>query len=224
MDAAVEGFVFSEEVESETAEDAEVGDGVARAGAAEVLAEDDVQDPVALVLDGPVAAHGLGEESDVQRQAAEVVAPFDGDLVADLPGGLDQADAAQAGPLGPVGEPVDGLALPVAAGLQAAMAFLDGGEGGQPRIPPFDGVVEIGLDLFVGGALVAFEGQHVVGIGSMISRAVSFWQCRASAVTMQPASSSCRNSAGTAVISLLFSATNDWPSVSPLSVAQTLTR
>ena len=58
----------------------------------------------------------------------------------------------------------------------------------------------------------------------MISRAVSFWQCRASAVTMQPASSSCRNSAGTAVISLLFSATNDWPRVSPFSVAQTLTR
>ena len=41
---------------------------------------------------------------------------------------------------------------------------------------------------------------------------------------MQPASSSCHSSAGTAVISLLVSATNDWPSVRPLSAARTLTR
>ena len=59
----VEGFVFSEEVEGEATEDAEVGDGVAGAGAAMVLAGGDIEDPMALVLDGPVAAHGLGEEN-----------------------------------------------------------------------------------------------------------------------------------------------------------------
>ena len=63
VDAAVEGFRLAEAAKSETAEDAEVGDGVAGAGAARVLAEGDIEDPMALVLDGPVAAHGLGEEN-----------------------------------------------------------------------------------------------------------------------------------------------------------------
>ena len=75
MDPAGEGFVLAEEVEGEAADEAEVGDRMAGACAALVLAEDDVQDPVALVLDGPVAADGLGEESDVPRQAADIKSP-----------------------------------------------------------------------------------------------------------------------------------------------------
>ena len=65
VDTAVDGFVFSEAVEGETEEETEVGNGVAGAGAALVLADGDSQNPVALVLDGPVAAHGAGELGEV---------------------------------------------------------------------------------------------------------------------------------------------------------------
>jgi len=65
VDTAVDGFVFSEAVEGEAVEDGEVGDGMAGACAARVLAEGDFQNPVALVLDGPVAAHGARELGDV---------------------------------------------------------------------------------------------------------------------------------------------------------------
>ena len=65
VDTAVDGFVFSEAVEGETEVETEVGNGVAGTCAARVLAEGDFQNPVALVLDGPVAAHGAGELGDV---------------------------------------------------------------------------------------------------------------------------------------------------------------
>jgi len=48
VDHAGERFVLAEDVESEATEEGEVGDGVAGACAAVVLAEGDDQDPVAL--------------------------------------------------------------------------------------------------------------------------------------------------------------------------------
>ena len=57
----------------------------------------------------------------------------------------------------------------------------------------------------------------------MISRATFFWQPIASMVTMQPLNSSTRSNSGTAVISLLLSATFHCPSTSPLPSAQALT-
>lgn len=57
----------------------------------------------------------------------------------------------------------------------------------------------------------------------MISLAMFFWQCRASAVTMHLASSSARSNSGMAVISLRLFLTLRWPNRRPLSVAQALT-
>ena len=99
VEAAGEGFLL--------AGAAEVGDGVAGAGAGLVFAEDDVEDPV--------AADGRGEQRGIERQAAEVVASFHGGLPAGLPRGLHDAEAAQAVPLGPVGEPAGRRALPRAS-------------------------------------------------------------------------------------------------------------
>ena len=112
-----------------------------------------------------MAADGLGEEGGIQREAAEEVAPFGGDLVADLPCGLHHADTAETGPSGAVGEPGDVLALPIGAGLDAAVALLHGAVGGQSARLAEDGVVQEGADLAVGGAWVALEGQDVVGVG-----------------------------------------------------------
>jgi Transposase, Mutator family len=51
-------------------------------------------------------------------------------------------------------------------------------------------VVEKGFQFRKRRALVAFERERVVGVGFHISRAMSLWQCDASAVTMHPASCS----------------------------------
>ena len=55
-------------------------------------------------------------------------------------------------------------------------------------------------------------------------RAVAFWQCIASAVTICPSRASSANSSGRASISLLSPATFCWPSTSRCSTAQALTR
>ena len=53
VETAGEGLFLAEEVEGEAASEAEVGGGVAGACAGLVLLEDDVEDPVALVLGWP---------------------------------------------------------------------------------------------------------------------------------------------------------------------------
>ena len=57
----------------------------------------------------------------------------------------------------------------------------------------------------------------------MISLAMFLWQPMASRVTMHPLNSSTRSNSGTAVISLLLSATFSCPKTKPLSSAQALT-
>ena len=56
LDAAFAGFLLLEHIESDAVEQGEVLRGVARAFAAEVFAEADVEHPVQFVFDAPVLA------------------------------------------------------------------------------------------------------------------------------------------------------------------------
>ena len=68
------------------------------------------------------------------------------------------------------------------------------------------------------------RGQAPSPPRSRMVRAVAFWQCIASAVTMCPSRASSASSSGRASISLLSPATSRWPSTSRCSTAQALTR
>src|SRR3954467_7129969 len=95
--------------------------------AAEVLMEDDIEDPVEAILDAPMAADGAGEERGIGRQAGEEVARFARDSVADPSSGLDADDAAEAGPATvgvDVGEVLWIADREAAAGLGAPMGAL----------------------------------------------------------------------------------------------------
>ena len=72
------GRLVAQEIEGEVSQDGEVLSGMARPHTAVVFAEGDVQDPVQLVLNAPMAACGvqyLGRQVwRLCRQAAEIVA------------------------------------------------------------------------------------------------------------------------------------------------------
>ena len=136
------------------------------AGTAAVFLEAHSKAPVELVFHAPVAAHGAREAPDVRGQAAQVVAALGSRCAAgDFAHGFDDAHGAQGLPLGAVGEPADVAALPVAPDFDSAVAFLHGSHFHQVRRGAEDRVVEEGADFAVRGALVAFEGEHVVGVG-----------------------------------------------------------
>src|SRR3982750_2373205 len=63
----------------------------------EIIAEDDIQDPVQPVLDAPVGPYRAGEARRVEGGGGEIVAPFPLDLAAALGGALDHADHGEAG-------------------------------------------------------------------------------------------------------------------------------
>jgi len=74
-EAALAGGVLFEEVQGEAAESGEVFGGIAGAGAALILAEDHVHEPMHLVLHAPVAADGSREGLDL-RNNVQIVAPL----------------------------------------------------------------------------------------------------------------------------------------------------
>jgi hypothetical protein len=138
-----------------------------------IFAKGDIQGPMEGILDTPVAAYGFGERLGVQCQAGEVIAAFDGAFPLDAPDGFDHANALKVRPSFFVLEPVDIGGLPVAARFDPSMVFLHGLKedhgswvngvgrfGGTGR----DGVGEEFLDFVVGGGVVAFEGQDIVGL------------------------------------------------------------
>src|SRR6185503_21154599 len=61
----------------------------------EIIAADDIKDPVQPVLDAPVGPYRAGEARRVERGGGEVVAPFPLDLAAALGLALDHAEHAQ---------------------------------------------------------------------------------------------------------------------------------
>ena len=94
FDSAFDGaFGFAgagfEEVECPVPQGGEILGGVAGAGAAWVFAEDDVEHPVELVLDAPVAADGSREFLRIQFEAAQVVAAPGAGFPVEIAHGLD---------------------------------------------------------------------------------------------------------------------------------------
>src|SRR5438552_3373892 len=69
----VGAFLLSEEGEGHTADPGEVLAGKAALAAGAVLVEDDVEDPVLMVLDRPVPSRGLAEGLGVLLAAADVI-------------------------------------------------------------------------------------------------------------------------------------------------------
>ena len=83
----------------------------------------------------------------------------------DFAHGFDAAGALEALPFAAVGEPAKVGALPAAARFEAAAAFFHLRAVDQRGVAGGDGGVEVALDFGVRGALVAFEGEHGVGVG-----------------------------------------------------------
>lgn len=75
LDAGLGGFVLLDEVEHDAAQDGKVLGAVADAQLAVVLTEDDIEHPVALVLDVPVLADAAVELCGIERRRADVVTP-----------------------------------------------------------------------------------------------------------------------------------------------------
>jgi len=133
-------------------------------------------------------------------------------------------------PLGEPGHVVDDRGP---AGLDAAVIAVD-----RLRhiVEHGIGVVEQQLDVLEERLLVALDGQHMSGPAgaprphmgspprSTIARAVAFWQCMASAVTIQPSSVDSARGSGKAVISFDLPSTLRCPSASRVSPAKALMR
>ncbi len=88
-----------DKVESEVAQHREVLGGIARTDAALVLVESNVEDPVELILDAPVAAHRLPESFGLERRAQEIGARLDCAPVPDASFGFDHPDGPTPWPL-----------------------------------------------------------------------------------------------------------------------------
>src|SRR4029077_4659066 len=87
LSASLDGSVvlgLADEVEGEVAGDRHVSGTVSGAQAGLILVEGHVEGPVQVVLDGPVASHGLGEGLGGEVARADVAAPLGLDLVGAL--------------------------------------------------------------------------------------------------------------------------------------------
>src|SRR5258706_7304249 len=108
------------------AQNGEVLSRMTLADAAGIFVEGNVQAPMQLILDPPVAAHGVLDGAGVAGQTADVIAGLDGNLIANAPFELDLRDRAQRLPLAPLAQ-VTHIAWvgngPTVADLQPAMPF-----------------------------------------------------------------------------------------------------
>ena len=93
----------------------------------------------------------------------EVVAAFDAGLFAEGAFSFYYGYAAKAFPCVASGEPLDVVALPVAADFVSAMAFVGFFKAGEAAF--FNLGVEEGFDFLVGEAVVFFEAEEVLGVG-----------------------------------------------------------
>jgi hypothetical protein len=119
-------------------------------GSCGVLAEGDVEHPVQAVLDGPMAAHGLGEFARRHWSRRDVVAHRT-DLLALFPcsrlyDGGKGGEAVLAGKAPLAVEPVDAGGDAGGAFLDAAMALVRFGRGDEGGLA---GIVEEALDLAI---------------------------------------------------------------------------
>jgi len=125
-----------------------------------ILAEADVEDPVKLILDGPMASHGDGELFGGQLARSDVITPLRvRPLIADLAQGVDQTDRLALGSIDQVSCPFRGqdrgdLTDDPTAGLAGLAVAVDGF-----RLVLIN---EISLDGLQQRRLIAFDRQQVV--------------------------------------------------------------
>ena len=124
-DAPFLGFLTFEHVQGQASQGGEVFCGKSRTSPTLIFPEADIHMPVDGVFHPPMRSHGASKAKDILRQTGEIIPSFGCDLAVDVAHRLHHSDTPQALPLTPIGEPVQSLALPVSAGLDAAMVFLD---------------------------------------------------------------------------------------------------
>lgn len=119
-----------------------------------------------LVLNPPVAAHSVGQEFRIGRQATEVEPAFHADLVADVPFGFHHRDGAEFLPLSTVSKPVNLVTDPAAANLQAPVVLVEGLHKvvGNTGKAPVAGVLKKALHFCVGGSVIAVERHDIVSV------------------------------------------------------------
>jgi hypothetical protein len=130
--------------------------------------EGDVEGPVKVVFDGPVASHGVGEAFGREGARGDVGSPLDFDLVCPLDPALDHGDSGDAGEpgcarIGALGcDPIDGVRDRMGAEFDPAVILTEG-------LEPLDLAgrcgVEIAFDVGMQRRLVVLDGQKVVGLG-----------------------------------------------------------
>src|SRR5579883_2390356 len=98
-DAQALGLLLTQKIEREMTQDGKVLSGMALADAALILVEGDIQHPMDLILDPPMAPSRLPERFGGQVGAEQVVPALAAALVAEAPFGFDHANRLQARPL-----------------------------------------------------------------------------------------------------------------------------
>ena len=143
----------------------EVGGRVIGAQAAFVVAEDHVHDPVQAVFDAPMIADDGAEAFGRQIERGDVEARISLALAVELAQAVQDDDAGEARPGVALAQPVNVVDHGGGARLEAAVLAVDGLIAADRRVleavGPLLGDEEI--DVAAQGALVALQGEHVVG-------------------------------------------------------------
>jgi len=170
--------------------------------------EGHVEGPVKIVLDGPVASHGVREGRGREAARGDVTSPFSLDFVTSLDPALDHSNGgefretgcARIGTLG--GGPVDNVGDRMGADFEPAMLLAD-------SLDPLDlagrRCFEIAFDLRVERRLVVLHGQKIVGLG--IEDGLGDGRIASHGDTRAPSTSMRSRRAGMAVVSFDFSST-----------------
>jgi hypothetical protein len=85
-------FDLAEQIQSEVEHDSHVLGAVTGSDAGLILVKAHIEDPVKVVLNGPVASHGLGEGFGREGTRGDVGSPLGGDLFVALDLALDHGD------------------------------------------------------------------------------------------------------------------------------------
>src|SRR5262245_5614743 len=163
LEGAFAGVLF-EDGQGDAAEPGEVLGGIAGAGAAGVLAEDHVEDPMDAVLNAPMAADPCGQHLGQFLDAGDVVVRLVAVLVRLTPLAADVDDGLEPLPVGLGAQPrrvvnhrVDPLLLPAVPLLRGVVH-----PPAQPGEALLLGLLEAGDAVLVQRLLVLLDGQQVL--------------------------------------------------------------
>ena len=192
----------------------EVGGRMIGSDAAFIVTEDHVHHPVEAVLNGPMTSDDRSDLVSEPDQRGEIEARFALDLVDEFAGALDHDDRFETGPIMAFLQPIDIMEDRVRPGFDTAVVAIDRLIAADMGILEAVGLLLGGkeLDILAQRALIAFEGEDVIGLlvddllGNVARAAHGVDETIAPSITNMP------RSAGIATISLDFSATLTCPS------------